>query len=83
MRQTKEERLVRNARRALAKLMAYREEHAAKTAARDALDDVTATLRLSQWPPDEARRIARRLLAAGVTPVAARVMFSESESRVQ
>jgi hypothetical protein len=79
----REDELIRKASRALEKLMEYRRRSAAKTAARAALDDVVVTLRLSQWPERQARRAARQLLAAGVTPAGARVIFASCEERLQ
>jgi hypothetical protein len=75
--------LVRTARRALAKVMAYRQKHAARLAADAALEDIVATLRLCQWPAPQARRIARQLREAGVSPATAVRLFADAEERTQ
>jgi hypothetical protein len=37
------------------------------------------TARICGWPEDAAKVIAQRMLAAGVRPMAARVLFADSE----
>jgi hypothetical protein len=83
MDKTKEDNLIEQASRALMRLARYRDRHAAQLAAASALTDITVTLRLCGWPERDARKAARHVMAAGVTPATARVMFADSEERTQ
>ena len=79
----REKKLVRAAAKALGKLDRYRARHQASAAEAAALHHVYVSARLAGWPDSGARDAARTLLGAGVTPLAAQRMFSESERRVQ
>jgi hypothetical protein len=72
--QREERRLVKRAAAALLALAQFREKHALS----GALGDIQTTLRINGWCEADAKQIARRMLAAGVTAWGARVMFAES-----
>jgi hypothetical protein len=65
--QQREERLVRRAAAALVALAEFRERH-----------DIEVTCEINGWSRPASRRIARCMLAAGVSAQAARVLFAES-----
>jgi hypothetical protein len=79
----KEEKLARKAKHAMAKLARYRQRHAVEARAAAAVEDITVTMRLCGWSVRDARKGARRLLAAGVTPAAAARLFNDSEGLMQ
>jgi hypothetical protein len=72
--QREESRLVKRAAAALLALAQFREKHGLS----GAVADIVVTARINGWPEPEAKQIAHALLAAGVTPMAARVLFAES-----
>jgi hypothetical protein len=78
----KEEKPVRKAAKALAKLQRYRDRHA-PSAAEVAAADITRVARLFGLPQVEAREAAQRMQAAGITPQKAARLFAEAVGRPQ
>ena len=70
----KEQRLVKRAAAALLALAQFREKHGLS----GAVADIVVSARINGWPEEEAREIARRMLAAGITPWGARQLFAEA-----
>jgi hypothetical protein len=75
----REERLVKRAAAALLALAQFREKHGLS----GAVADIVVSARINGWPEEEAREIARRMLAAGITPWGARQLFAASDARRQ
>jgi hypothetical protein len=75
----KEQRLVKRAAAALLALAQFREKHGLT----GAVADIVVTARINGWPEEEAREIARHMLAAGVTAAQARQLFAEADARRQ
>jgi hypothetical protein len=74
----KEEKLVRKAAKAMAKLAAYRDRHA-PFAAEGAASDIERTVRIAGWPREAADLLQR----AGVSAQEAARLFSDALERPQ
>jgi hypothetical protein len=69
------ERLIKAASKVLERPACFRERHGLS----GAMNDIQISAMVCGWPESRAKQIARAMLAAGVSPMGARVLFAESE----